>query len=173
MEVKNARSTEGDYANIRTNRQNSKCAPENAIHLTPSELIEETKLRQQKESSVVVFGLKWTGVLKQAISELMKNHLQVDPKDNIEKVSCTKGERKLVFVKFKQISTKSEVLRQARRLRTVDNPDLKKVYINPDLTPNQQREDRALRVELKSRRQAGEKVIIRGGRIVTAREASS
>lgn len=103
----------------------------------------------------------------------MKNHLQVDPKDNIEKVSCTKGERKLVFVKFKQISTKSEVLRQARRLRTVDNPDLKKVYINPDLTPIQQREDRALRVELKSRRQAGEKVIIRGGRIVTAREASS
>lgn len=59
---------------------------------------------------------------------------------------------------------KMEILRKARKLNDSDN--FKKTYINPDLTPLQQLQQKELRKELKRRRDANERVMIRHGKIV-------
>ena len=62
---------------------------------------------------------------------------------------------------------KYEILRRSKSLR--HSQTFKDIYINPDLTPLQQKESRLLRIELKQRREIGEDVMIRRGKIVSKR----
>ena len=52
-----------------------------------------------------------------------------------------------------------------KQLRDVEQ--YSNIYITPDLTPEEQAKDKALRAELKRRRSKGEVVEIRRGRIVS------
>ena len=55
-------------------------------------------------------------------------------------------------------------MQKAKNLR--NSTTFKNVYINPDLTIRQQKESKALRDELKKRRNNGESVVIRNGEVV-------
>ena len=59
---------------------------------------------------------------------------------------------------------KMTLLTKAKLLRT--NPSFQNVYINPDQTPRQQELSKDLRMELRMRRDMGEDVVIRRGKVV-------
>ena len=74
------------------------------------------------------------------------------------------GKPRLLRVVCRDVDTKRALLQKAKDLRNMS--DYKHVFINPDLTPVQQKADKLLREELKRRRASGEDVIIRRGKIV-------
>lgn len=76
------------------------------------------------------------------------------------------GQRRPRLVRFKcsTVDTKVSLLRASRNLKK--HVEYENVYVNPDLTKLQREKDRVLRSQLRERRQAGEKVVIRSGRIV-------
>ena len=71
---------------------------------------------------------------------------------------------RLIRVTCSNADEKRSILKNARKLRSLTQ--FSKVFINSDLTPMQQKEQRLLREELKRRRIAGENVRIRHGKIV-------
>lgn len=95
-------------------------------------------------------------------------HLEVD--DDFEPTECSRigkidPERpRLLRFKCDTMETKKEILKKAKNLRRSN--DYKNVYINADETYIQRKHGRELRVEVKKRREAGEKVVIRRGRII-------
>ena len=75
------------------------------------------------------------------------------------------GDRpRLMIVVLEEEATKWEVLKMAKSLRDMEK--YSNIYVTPDLTPEEQARDKALRAELKRRKSAGESVEIRRGRIV-------
>ena len=72
---------------------------------------------------------------------------------------------RLLKVVCKDQAAKKDILGKAKELRS--NSTYRNVYINPDLTPMQQEESKRLRTELRSRRDKGEDVIIRRGKIIS------
>ena len=74
----------------------------------------------------------------------------------------TQGRPRLLRITCSSVDKKVELLSKSKRLK--HSTRFSKVYINPDLTPLEQKESRKLQEELKQRRQAGEDVFIyRGG----------
>lgn len=71
----------------------------------------------------------------------------------------------LIIARLKSEHSKWELLRAAGR-RSREAAKSSGVYVNPHFTPIQQESQPALRAELRVRIQKGEKVGIRGGRIV-------
>ena len=59
-------------------------------------------------------------------------------------------------------------LSAAKQLRHSQN--FKNVFINPDLTKAEREKNKLLRSEVKRRRDAGEKVFLRGGQIIEVQE---
>ena len=75
-----------------------------------------------------------------------------------------KAQRSLLVV-FDDEKTKWTCLRHASKLK--DDVVFQKVYLSPDLTPQERKENRELLMELKQCREEGEKdIMIRRGRIV-------
>ena len=71
---------------------------------------------------------------------------------------------RLLKVILPDIETKQIILKKAKDLRNVST--CKNVFINPDLTPFQQKIQKDLREELKRRRDAGDRVKIYRGKVV-------
>ena len=72
-------------------------------------------------------------------------------------------------VMFSDIKKKRDILSAAKTLRQSEDAIANKLYINPDLTPEQRKKDQILREEMWRRRSCNnENVIIRRGEIVTA-----
>ena len=67
-------------------------------------------------------------------------------------------------IKCKKEDTKREILIRAKTLK--NSQDFKKVYIDRDMTVEEQRKQKILRAELMKRRIGGENVVIRRGRVV-------
>ena len=85
--------------------------------------------------------------------------------EQVARIGRVAGARpRLLRIKCQNINVKLSLLRQSKKLR--DSTRFRNVYINPDLTNQQRAKSAELRSELKRRRENGEKVIIRGGRIV-------
>ena len=68
------------------------------------------------------------------------------------------------------VDSKRSILCKSKELR--NSTDFKNVYLNPDFTPKQQKENKRLRQELKARRDRGEEVTIRHGQIVEKRSGN-
>jgi len=71
---------------------------------------------------------------------------------------------RLLRFKCKTEDKKRSFLSAARNLRS--SPDYKNVFVNPDETFVQRKRGREMRQELRRRREAGERVIIRRGQII-------
>lgn len=73
----------------------------------------------------------------------------------------TNGVKPLLIVKFATKSIRDRVLAEAKKLRNSTYSNAQHVYINPDLTPIQRKEFKALREKLRIRRAKGDRVIIK------------
>lgn len=71
---------------------------------------------------------------------------------------------RLLRVKCCDVVSQMEILKRSRSLKNIDG--YKNIFINKDLTVDEQRRQKLLRVELARRRSEGEEVIIRNGRVV-------
>lgn len=76
------------------------------------------------------------------------------------------------LLRFKCSNTEERVtlLKKSRDLR--NSVDFKNVYLNPDQTKIQREKSRLLRLQLKERRNAGEDVFIKQGKIITSSSAT-
>lgn len=70
----------------------------------------------------------------------------------------TTGKPRLLRVKCNSVSKRNEILRKSKELKRLNT--YKHVYVNPDLTKDEQKLQKALRDELKRRRNLGEQVVI-------------
>ena len=77
------------------------------------------------------------------------------------------GVRLLRVIGFDE-DERNKILRKAKSLR--DKDSFRGIYVNPDLTPTQQREAKKMRDELKERRKNGEEVVIYRGKITLKSE---
>ena len=84
------------------------------------------------------------------------------------------GKRRLLRVKINSEEAKQEIVRQAYILnRDVKNPK-DRIYINPDFTPTERKQQKELRDELRRRREEGERdIVIRNGKIVKKQNMDS
>ena len=77
------------------------------------------------------------------------------------------GKARSIKIELDKEEDKYKILKGAGKIKNVEDENLKKIIISPDMTIKQRELDRNLREELKNRRQAGETNIkIKNGRIV-------
>ena len=79
------------------------------------------------------------------------------------------GKNRLMVVTLRDESEKWEILKMAKQLRNA-GAEFERIYVAPDLSPAEQLRDRNLRQELKSRREAGEDVIIYKHKVIQRKE---
>ncbi len=106
------------------------------------------------------------------VDEVMRVLTKLDVKDNVVSKPIRLGKKdpessgpRLLKVTVDDVSVKNETLRKARQLK--EHIGYAKVFITPDLTPQERQENRKLREELRNRCEQGEEnIAIRGGKIV-------
>ena len=142
-----------------------------------TEILRDIQDTEQRKDNLIIFGLKEseassfseckeadTNAIQSLSSELGVPDLQISrfyrlgrrgSKPRPVKMTCTQPEQRF------------ELLKAAPRIPRLD-PDLgfRRIFIKPDLSPKAQEVDRQLRKELKFRREVGERVVIRGGRVI-------
>ena len=144
-----------------------------------SELMQEMEQRTFRSGNIIIFGLPELkeGTVEErksadmaAVNELLSK-IEADAYVSSPQTSHRLGKpsnekpRPLRITGF-NVAEKSEILRKARSLRSHD--EYENTFVNPDLTPRQQRESKLLRLELKQRRQRGEQdLVIHNGKIVS------
>lgn len=135
----------------------------------------ESEERHKRRKFVIISGLREppSGSPEERLQEDRKSVRALALRigvESLEVMECsrigplTSQRPRLLRAKLSSFKMKSDLLRAAKNLRR--HKDYQKVFINPDLTRIQRETDKALRMELKTRRGAGESVVIRGGRIV-------
>lgn len=137
--------------------------------------IEEASQRHIRRKNLIVAGLpEYTDgspkerserdmtAIKAIATELGTMDLQPSGATRIGRINPPRP--RLLRFKCSTFESKISVLKRSKNLR--HSPNFKTVFIKPDLTKLQREADTALRDELKRRRESGERVIIRRGRIV-------
>ena len=76
-----------------------------------------------------------------------------------------------LLIQLSSLDFKHDILKNAKKLKYLHQENNLKVFIAPDLTPQQQAQQRELRVELKQRKDNGEDVFIKQGKIVNRSNA--
>jgi len=144
--------------------------------MTEEDMIHEAEDRFRRRKYLIVSGVQeqTTGTVderREKDEEYIKDIAKEMGIDDFEpeevfRIGIIRNSKpRLIRFKCSEIKEKYSFLRESRMLRNV--PRFQGVYINPDLTAAQRKRDAELRKELKARREAGEKVKIRQGRIVT------
>lgn len=136
----------------------------------------EATARWRKEKYLIVSGISEhsSGDLKERrqrdidVIELLAREIGVDDIDldpyevsRVGRLDCNRP--RLLRFKCDKIEARRQFLRNSRNLRK--SPEFRSVYINPDLTLLQRKRNFDLRKEVKQRREDGENVGIRRGRI--------
>jgi hypothetical protein len=144
----------------------------------PEEIIKEVEQRYTKRLNLIISGVpeQVSGAVeerKRKEEEFVHGvcqHIGVEFKNISDSVRLGRqtlthvNKPRLLRITCSSVEAKFEMLKKAISLRRSD--EYKGIYINPDLTAKQQQEARDLRTELKVRRENGEDVIIRRGKIV-------
>jgi len=163
-----------------TEYQARTCMSHEDSEMPTEELLHELELRFQRRGNIVLSG----------IPEESKGSLEERQESDMCKVSCilqeigvsnfkcqdkpqrigrsNPGRIRLVRLKNLDMDAKSEILSKARLLRRSGR--FNKVFVNPDLTPLQQRDQKRLRDELQKRKNDGEDVIIFRRKIIARNE---
>ena len=140
-----------------------------------SNIMNEVEERERRRSNLIIAGLwekedgsveerkQWdVEKVEQLFGELCDfENSVVSSVFRIGKMNSSRP--RLLKVICRDADAKRSLLRKAKDLR--DSSIFRNVYLNPDMTPMQQEENKRLRLELKTRRNLGEDVIIRQGRI--------
>ena len=130
-----------------------------------------TGLPESEQGSVDERRKSDTGVVETLFEALITdfNCDAITKVHRIGKVNSPKP--RLLRIVCRDVQTKRSLLLKAKNLRT--KPEYAKVFLNPDLTPTQQKESKRLREELKRRRRLGEDATIRYGKIVTKQSSQN
>lgn len=153
---------------------------EEMISTAVVEAVEEFKDIESRKNNLIVFGIpekeSGSGAEKKMHDE---NHicklaeiLDVESPDitTFFRLGQKRAGHRPIKIVFNDPQHRHTMLSRARNLRNLGESNwLRKVFVKPDLTPRQQEVDRRLRESLKLRREAGESVMIKGGRIVQIR----
>lgn len=157
---------------------------EESITNTRCDIIDEIMLRESKKNNVIVFGLPETDqsysdrdrsqtTLKNAVDELvsevgMEDEVKIKRVFRLGTVRPNSTRPRPVKIVLESEHQKSSLVRASYQLRKLP-PDhrYRNVYVNNDLTPEQQNAERFLRFQLKQRRDQGDDVFVRRGKIVS------
>ena len=138
------------------------------------EVVTEAMERQRRRKCLIVSGLpehtQGSAVERRAHDiESLKSLAAEAGVDNLEPEEVvrigriTSSRPRLLRFKCKTVNEKFTLLKKSMNLR--HNSTFSRVFINPDMTRFQRETNKKLRKELRSRREAGEKVLIHRGRI--------
>lgn len=145
--------------------------------LSSANVITELEQRQNRKMNVIISGIeeKSEGSVderkstdQETAGELLRA-LNVDPCQlksitRIGRPNVKVGKPRLLRITVQSLEAKLTLLKNAKSLKHTSN--FKKVFVNKDLTPDQQRQQKAIRDELKKRKGNGEDVIIYRDEIV-------
>ncbi|KAI8501333.1 hypothetical protein Bbelb_206040 [Branchiostoma belcheri] len=156
--------------------QSSSCNPQDSREVV--QLVDEYIEREKRRKNLVVFNVpedvkddatdsKLSD--KELFKDIVKKEFNLIPKVQaayrLGRKTSVKPRPLLIRMDNDDTSSRALILRRAKDLR--NSSRWSRVYIVPDMTPNEREADRKLRQELKSRREAGEEnLVIRRGRIV-------
>ncbi len=142
--------------------------------------LSEDKEREKRSLNIIIHNIEEPGASLSSqqkivtdlrvVSEVMAAHMDME----VEVTECIRlgkpregpGKPRPLRIRVKDQNTKSTILRNSPKLKSVPDPKVNSIFINPDLTLMQRDDDKKLRDECKSRRDAGEDVIIRAGKVI-------
>ena len=150
-----------------------------------TELMLEMEQRIQRSGNIIIFGIpeQSHGTVEErrsldagAVDQLLSEIDEEVPKSrslHIHRLGKPRDDRsRPLRVSGFTVGQKLQVVRSSRSLRNSDS--YKNVFVNSDLTPRQQREARALRAEMKQRRENGENdLVIFNGKITSKSQLSN
>ena len=144
------------------------------------EVVRETMERQRRRKYLIISGLpEYTGTCNQLESAVERRSHDIkglktlaaevgiddlEPEEVVRIGRINSSRPRLLRFKCGTADVKFDLLKKSKNLR--HNPTFGRVFINPDMTRFQREVNKKLREELKSRREAGEKVIIHRGRVI-------
>lgn len=136
--------------------------------------VKEFMNRESKKQNIVLFGVEENE--NEQVNDLQRktNHVWETLGEDVKVSMQSRIGRRVpghprprpIVVRLKDPEMRPRLLRKSSVLRQANN-GLEKVFLAPDLTPEQQIHNKKLRVEVKRRRDLGEKVKIQGDRIIT------
>lgn len=136
--------------------------------------IDEYAMRSEKKNNVIIFGLPeppadssvedGDGPLEDVLCAVDVSNDCVESISRIGFKRKDSGKNRPLKLRFRNNEDKQKCLRNARKLN--EHRMFQKVFIRPDLTHAQLEHRKLLHEELKIRQNAGEKVMIRNGRII-------
>lgn len=141
----------------------------------------EAQLRHQKRKYLVISGLpeQSHGNLQQrrekdeqAIKDLA-DALDVEdfhPRDIMRIGRIDSSKPRLLRIKCQSVPERRMFLQRSKNLKSMSQ--FQNTYVNPDLTATQRKKSKQAREEVKRRREGGENVAIRNGRVVSLNDSS-
>ena len=134
-----------------------------------SEAINEALDIKRRKMNLVISGMPISEELHDValVQKLLEDHV-LDITGTVSVCNVQRvGSKGLLIITFESLEAKRAVFKTARRLRLSKIPGHKDVFISPDLTRNQRQAEYKLRLEIKRRREEGEKGLkISKGRII-------
>ena len=146
-----------------------------------SEISEELKDQERRRNNIMIFGLQEDPIESsndetRAVVEPIFKTINVEDVaiDSCFRVGSRRAGRRPIKVILRNEDMKQKVLRNCRKLGSLPKDHaLRKVFLKPDLTSQQLVEERRVRDEFLSRRNGGEKVFTRNGKVVPRRSFQS
>ena len=152
-----------------------KLSYESMTTLLPSTILDEVDNRFRRRTNIIIRGLP---ELEEGSANDRRDHdvtrtnavlnyLSCDSNIIVKNVTRIGKKRpnghRLLKIVLPDEDMKRDILQKAKSLRS--SSKFADVFISPDLTPQQQNDQKNLQIQLKSRRAEGEDVVIRSGRI--------
>ena len=146
-------------------------------------ILAEFEDRDRRKANLILSGLpeKEDGTLEQRKEKdlsTVKALFSALDSSKVDAVSAvfrigklTSSRPRLLKVICRNTESKRALLSKSKDLRNMDQ--YKNVYMNPDMTPLQQAQNKKLREELRAKRNLGEDVTIRHGKVVTKNSAQN
>lgn len=169
MIISRIEDIEGKYKEVQ-----SRCK---RIEEQQMDIFSEIEERERRKTNLVISGIleKEDGNVQERIRWDEENVCRVfEDLAGLDSGDFTKTYRlgktdsrkpRLLKVVCRNYETKREILTKAKELRS--KAGYEGVYVNPDQTPLQQRQSKAVREEYKRRKDLGEDVLLRRGKIVS------
>ena len=130
----------------------------------------EFQNRESRKLNLVFTGVTESNVDEGSVNDIIRTQLSIADAA-ISKVrrlgqANNNNRPRPLLVTLQSTKIKRAILSKAPSLRNYTTLENNRVYINPDFTPLQRRQNASLRAQLKTRRQGGERVKIHRGKIV-------
>lgn len=173
-----------ELENLRVELQRHEMKVNSSMRETEVEFLKDMHESELRKNNLMIFGLKESEVqsldrrkqedLKQI--EILATEIGVSfaPPQNCIRLGKPGDKARPIKLIGLSSHTRESFLSYAPKINKLDEVHgFRKVFIKPDLSPKQQLCERLLRNELRSRREKGENVVIRNGKIINTDERLS